>query len=159
MDKLCGEGLSSLVGGDSPFAQIVFMRYYDGAISGALRCASGTSVAYRFDVLAIDHSGEYDHQAWDRGEEIRIFSLATLPISAYERFESILSQDDARTRIAEDEDYFNAVYSILDAAGPPELVIATHGIATGIIAARQVSSREISSVQDWFSFLGLAHDR
>lgn len=154
MGKLCGEDLSSWVGRDAPFTQIVFIGYDDGPTSGAARCATN-SETYRFEMLARDVGGAYDWQAWDRGEEIRIFSLARLPAAAFGRFAGVLSQEETRQRIVEDKGYYNEVCSILDAANPPELIIATHGIKAKIIAASQVSADDITAGQDWFSFLGL----
>jgi hypothetical protein len=155
MSGLCGEDLSSLADGGTPFGEIVFIRYDDGPTSGAARCSAGTE-SYRFEMLASDIDGTYDRRAWDRGEEIRIFSLAVLPSTAFARFADALANSDTRQRIVEDEAYFNEVASILDAAVSPSLIIATHGISTDIIVACSVSEDEVASVQDWFSFMGFS---
>jgi hypothetical protein len=153
--KLCGQDLSSLVGAESPFSQVVFVGYDDGPTSGAAQCRSGAG-AYRFEMLDMDAAGKYDRDAWDQGREIRIFSLAPLPAPAFERLAGALSQEQAQARMAQDAAYFDEVRFILDAASPPELVIATHGISTPVIAAREVSATEIATTQDWFAFLALA---
>jgi hypothetical protein len=153
--QLCGKDVSSFIGGDSPFTDVTFIKYDDGPTSGVVRCRS-SSETYRFEILARDFDGKYDWQAWDQGEEIRIFSLAALSELSYQRFLDVLSQPASRQKLAEDEAYFNEVYSILEEASPPKLIIATHGINTGIIAAQEVSSAEIAGVRDWFSFLGFS---
>ena len=154
MCELCEKDIESLVGGDSPFGQVIFIGYDDGPTSGAVKCAT-SSKAYRFEMLTRDIDGRYDWQAWDHGEEIRIFILAPLPTLVFEQFANALSQEESRRRVAEDEIYFSQVYSILDKADPPELVVATYGISTSILTARQISPGEFDSVHDWFSFLGL----
>lgn len=154
MSKLCGEDLSTWVGHDSPFIQIVFIGYDDGPTSGAARCAAN-SETYRFEMLTRDVDGTYDWPAWNRGEEIRIFSLARLPGDAFRRFAEALSQEETRQRIVEGEIFYNEIYSILDAVKTPELIIASHGIRARIIAASQVSADGITAGKDWFSFLGL----
>ena len=106
-------------------------------------------------MLARDVDGKYDWKGWNRGEEIRIFSLSPLPAEAFEKFAYALSQNETRRKISKNEIYFNEVFSLLDEANSPELIIATYGIGTKIIAVRQVTLEEITYVQDWFSFLGL----
>jgi len=57
-----------------------------GAVMEALRhikAECGCSAAYTFEMLALDGDGKYDSQAWDRGEEMRIFSLAALPLTVF----------------------------------------------------------------------------
>lgn len=151
--KLCSKEVSSFIGSDSPFLEVIFIRYDDSPTSGVVRCKSGSNT-YRFEMLTRDIDGRYDRQSWDQGEEIRIFSLAPLSTKSYELFAGILSQPESQRKIAEDEIYFAEVYSILEKAGPPELVIATHGINTKIIGAKEVTLRDNVSVQDWFFFLG-----
>ena len=152
MAKLCSKEVSSLKEQDSPFSEIIFLGYDDGPTSGVAQCKL-SSATYRFEMVAKDATGKYDRQSWDRGEEIRIFTLATLPAESYQQFASVLSQPTSRNRVAEDEDYFKEVYSILETANPPYMAIATHGINKAILAAREISSGDI---QDWFSFLGFA---
>ena len=157
MKKLCGKDVLSFIGNDSPFDQVISIGYDDGPTSGAVRCSS-SSETYRFEMLARDVDGKYDWEGWDRGEEIRIFSLAPLPAVAFERFASTLSQNESRRKISTNETYFKEAYSLLYEAGSPELIITTHGIRTKIIAARQVSLEEITYVKDWFSFLGFTNN-
>lgn len=153
--KLCGKDASSFIGGDSPFSDITFINYDDGPTSGVVRCRSNSDT-YRFEMLTRDIEGKYDWQVWDQGEEIRIFSLAVISERSYQRFLDVLSQPASRKKLAEDEAYFKEVYSILEDASPPNLIIATHGINTGIIAAKEVTLAEIAGIPDWFSFLGFS---
>ena len=151
---LCGRDLSLLVGPDSPFSRVEYIDYDDGPTSGAVQCRSRLET-YRFELLDRDSEGKYDRQAWDQGQEIRIFALSVLPLPSFLRLVDILGRPESRKRMAEDATYFDEVHSILGAADRRELVIATHGIRTPIIAARGVIDADIASVQDWFGFLGL----
>lgn len=155
MSRLCGLDVSFLVGKTVPFTQIVYLGYDDGPTSGAARCPASPET-YRFELLTRDYDGTYDWEAWDRGQEIRLFSLAPLPLEAYERLGEILSREELRQKLVEDEAYYDEVASILEQAAPPDLVIATHGLNTRIIAASQVTVNDMANTQDWFAFLGLA---
>lgn len=154
MSYLCGRPLPSPGGSAPPFDEIVFVGYEDGPTSGAARCRSGTD-CYRFELLARDTDGTYDHGAWDRGEEIRIFSLAELPAENYHRLAEVLADEETRERIVDDEGAFGQVAEILEGSAEPRLVVANHGIATPVTAAREVSPGTLAEVTDWFAFLAI----
>jgi hypothetical protein len=106
-------------------------------------------------MIAMDADGEYDHRSWDTGREIRIFSLAPLPASAFRRFEQALSRSDARRERALGGSAYDDLAAILGEARAPEVVVATHGIDSPILAARDVRTIDFAAIEDWFSFLGL----
>lgn len=151
---LCGQNVAALVGQESPFVKVLFVGYDDGPTSGAAQCPTRTE-CYRFELLARDIDGKREPEGWDRGEEIRIFSLASLPMSSFYRLEAVLSDPSSRDKMAHDQAFYDNVNAILVDASPPQLVIATHGIRTSIIAARRLNPEEIGNVEDWFTFLGI----
>src|SRR5262245_36096829 len=81
---LCGQPLDALVGGPSPFAKVIALDYDDGPTSGLVRCREDAE-SYRFEQVAVDIDGRVDHESWDRGEELRIFTLAPLPSEEFDR--------------------------------------------------------------------------
>lgn len=144
MCKLCEQDVL----GSSPFGKVVFLGFDDGPTSGAVKCYS-TPAAYRFEMLERDLDGKVDWERWDRGEEIRIFSLAPMEIEAFNRFSVAFLEYESRRAVGESD-----ITDIFDEPCVPEFVIASTGINTAIIAVRPVSEVEIKSVTDWFSFLG-----
>jgi hypothetical protein len=152
--SLCGKEIGSWIGADCPFGNILFVDYDDGPTYGAAQCRSGSDT-YRFELLARDTDGTYNHAAWDRGHEICIFSLASLARDQFERLNEILSADASRQRMSDDKTFYDGVRAILRDADAPQFVVASHGIKTSIIAARQVTRAEVAGIADWFSFLNL----
>jgi hypothetical protein len=152
--SLCGKEISSWIGTDCPFRNILFVDYDDGPTYGAAQCRLGSDT-YRFELLARDTDGTYDYAAWDRGQEICVFSLASLPYDQFERLNEILSTDASSPRMSEDKTFYDGVRAILGNADVPQFVVANHGIRTGMIAARQVTPAAVSGIADWFSFLNL----
>jgi hypothetical protein len=151
---LCEHDVSSLVGGESPLAKVLFIAYDDGPTSGAAQCRV-SSESYRFELLARDIDGKYDAEAWERGEEIRIFSLASLPLGSFQQLDRILSDPASLRKLEEDQAFYDQVNGVLAESSPPEFVIATYGIKTKIIAARHLSATDLANTKDWFAFLGL----
>jgi hypothetical protein len=149
---LCGREISSWIGADCPFDNILFIDYDDGPTFGAAQCRLGFGT-YRFELLARDAEGTYDFVAWDRGQEIRIFGLASLSSDQFKHLNKILSAQTSYERMAENATFYDSVRAVLVNSNPVQFVIANHGIRTGIVAARAVAPAELSEVADWFSFL------
>ena len=163
--SVCCQRLSALTEGRSPFSKIIAFGYSDGATSGVVQCGI-CSAAYTFEMLALDVDGKYDRQAWDRGEEIRIFSLAALPAQAFARLVEPLarleaprwpvwvpSRDPSKAQLLAAID--QEVNAIIHAASHPRVVVAASDLLKSISVAREVTAEQLTSVQDWFAFLGL----
>jgi hypothetical protein len=75
---------------DLLFSKIIAFGYEDGPTNGVVQSADGAT-AYRFELLATDIDGAYDYEAWDRGEELRVYSLTMLLAGTFERIVGILS--------------------------------------------------------------------
>jgi hypothetical protein len=166
MDQVvCCQHVSFLTGARSPFSKMIVFGYYDGATSGVVLCG-GCSAAYTFEMLALDGDGKYDRQAWDRGEEMRIFSLAALPSQSFARLVDTLTRIEAPkwpvwvpSRASSQEQLLQVVdkevNAIVSAASHPGLVVASSALLKKIAVAHEVTTEQINTVQDWFSFLGL----
>src|SRR5262245_37097605 len=76
--------------------RVISLAYEDGPTSGAAESAD-SSTSYRFELLAIDVDGVYDHDAWDRGEELRVYSLTKLAEGSFGRIVAVLSQFEQPT--------------------------------------------------------------
>jgi|SRR5215217_991604 len=77
-------------GNDALFGKLVAFGYNDGPTTGVVQSIDGTT-DYCFDLIAIDVDGLHDHDAWDRREDVRAFSLMELPPGSFERIVSTLS--------------------------------------------------------------------
>jgi hypothetical protein len=148
------------------FARAIVLGYEDGPSTGAVQRADG-SAAYRFELIATDVDGLHDRDAWDRGEELRIFALSPLPHGSFEHIVSLLSAVEsphwpvwvpgarfssrALDRIVQDQ-----VVPILEIAGDPQLVMAAPGLLASPVAGRELSNGSGKpQQQDWFAYLGL----
>jgi len=164
-ESVCCRSVSALTGAQSPFSKLIAFGYSDGATSGVVLCGS-CSAAYAFEMLALDVDGKYDPAAWDRGEEMRIFSLAALPTQAFARLVEALSDleaprwpvwvpahDPSKGPLLATVD--QEVDAVVGAASTPQLVVAASDLLKRILVARQVTAEQFTSIQDWFSFLGL----
>src|SRR5262249_1476868 len=79
--KLCCKTLDSLRGKSRPFAEIMALDFYDGPVSGLMRCQDCQSV-FRFELLA-----------WDETQETRVFALAKLPNKVFNQMVELYSYD------------------------------------------------------------------
>lgn len=158
MSRICGRDLSSLTGAPSPFGRIVALGHYDGPTSGVAECRDCPE-AYRFEMLA-----------WDAGQDLRVYSLAPLPPdSATELIRAIGAPNPPHWpvwvptwRFASREREQGAqreVDRVLNRADPARFVIASADLATAILAARHLTPVDLTTVTDWFSFLGLEGSR
>lgn len=145
----------------SPFSRIIALDYHDGPRAGLLECGT-CGQAYRFERL----------DEWINHEDgdLRIFSLAALPPDAFPRLVTILKPYQAPrwpvwaplwqfpTPAAETETD-RQVQEILDSAAPPTLAIATSNLMGEILTAHDLTGLDLTHVDDWFTFLGIARSR
>ena len=166
--RLCGIRVPGGLATTSPFSKIIAFGYDDGPTSGIVRC-TGCAEAYRFDVLASDVDGIYDFAAWDRGEELRIFSLSRLSEGAFERAVDVLSTAEAPRwpvwvpgvyphlptldRLVDTD-----IASILAGADRPCLIVAAAGLLQPMVAIRDHPAGGRLSDSDWFALLGFTAD-
>lgn len=164
---VCQRGGPPDPNGASPFAKVIALDFADGPMAGVVQCAS-CPVAYRFETLAIDIDGAVDRAAWDRGEEIRVFGLATLAAGTFERIVGVLSPLGQPTwpiwapgmgapSIPTSID--REVALLLNAAGPPTVVVSAPGLLAPLLAARPAPLGPAFAHRDWMSFLGLVAGR
>src|SRR2546430_705384 len=92
MHTLCCRYLPSFHRKTSPFSKIIALGWFDGPTSGVIQCGQ-CSASYKFNTVARDFSGNFDQAAWDQGEEIRILTLAPLPMQGFERLVNVLLQE------------------------------------------------------------------
>ena len=148
-----------------PFPHVIAFGYDDGPTIGAVACAAETE-HYRFELLAIDIDGHHDHQAWDRGEEVRVFGLAHLPEAAYKQIVRLLENvEPPRWPVwvpgtggaaAPDHPAIDRAESLLQsAAAPTQIIVAGPSLTTPFVAARELDHgpMDTTAPQDWFTFL------
>ena len=167
-ESLCCQYITSSTGTQSPFAKMICFGWYDGPTEGVILCER-CSASYRFEMVAAD-VGKYDYSSWDRGEEIRIFTLAELPTGAWEQFVALLSQTvtptwpvwywnstDKFSSADAEKDFIQKLHRIFHHSSPPTLVVAAHnfGLHKEIVRAKDLATNDIASFQyeDWFSYL------
>jgi hypothetical protein len=78
---LCCHAAATLVGKGSPFAEIISIEFYDGPVSGVLRCSTCRSVL-RYKLLG-----------WDERQEKRVFALAKMPEQVWDRIIALYPHD------------------------------------------------------------------
>jgi hypothetical protein len=155
----CCRGLIGPERAKSPFAKVIAFGYYDGPTLGLVQCAA-CARAYHFVLLDSD-----------AGRDLRIFGLAPLPATSFERLVEALSRHQAphwpvwvplwqfpseSDRRALD----GLTRHIFDEVASPEFAIATADIAGEILAGKAVTAEDVTQVEDWFSFLNMVepHD-
>lgn len=152
--RICCRELPSLVDAASPFARIVALGYYDGPTSGVAECEHCPE-SYRFDMLA-----------WDVQQDVRVYSLSALPPnSVAELVKCIPAPNPPHWPVwvptwrfgsrEKEEETQRQVARVLSRAGPVLFVIASEDLAASILRAKQATPDDLTSVTDWFSFVGL----
>lgn len=134
---------------DDPFAQMVVLDYYDGPASGFLKCkVCGTE--HHFYMLD-----------WDEMHVVRIFALAPVPTSSFERLFALLeARPDRRVWIppvfsrASEETladlYDRGIQDVINRAAAPTVVIAWSIRAERTLAMRGVDSAAAPHLSSWF---------
>ncbi len=141
------------------FAKILALGWYDGPTEGVAQCGS-CPATYRFEMLD-------EEPDWEEGEDVRIFKLAPLPDNSLDRIVSSLCRHEAPRwpiwvptwrfeSAAEQNAADDEIGAVLATAGDPDRVVASSDGLLTLVAGKQASSAELSTVQDWFRFLGLA---
>ena len=146
----------------APFSRVVGLGYYDGPTDGVAESVDHTT-CYRFELLD-------ELPDWDKGNDIRVFSLAALPPGSLDALLHVCPGSEHATApvwvpiwkfdsTAAQETAKREVQRILDRAAPPEAVIATDASLSTVIARRSVTDDDLRRVKDWFGFLGLARPK
>ena len=168
--QLCGTAVANGFTRVSPFSKIVAFGYSDGPTTGVVRCAA-CSEGYRFDLLTTDVDGTYNHASWDRGDELRVYTLSPLPDGAFDRIVAMLSTAEApkwpvwvpgvNPRVPElDRIIETEIIPILSGAGEPRLIATSGGLLQPIVAIRDHPAGDGRTTSDWFALLGfIADDR
>ncbi len=154
---LCCCDLATLSTSPSPFSRIVALGYYDGFLSGVVSC-DVCSTAYRVEILDMDDD-----------QNNRIFSLASLATGLFNALVESISRYETpkwpfwcpQYQFGSEEDRAlvrNSVFSVLEQADTPNLIIASDSWLHRILAAKKVTLEELNSAADWFSLLSLARD-
>jgi hypothetical protein len=81
---LCCGVSAALRGKSSPFAEIIAVEFYDGPVSGVVRCSKCSSVL------------QYKLLAWDERQEKRVFALSKMPSHAWDQIVALYSYDQPR---------------------------------------------------------------
>src|SRR5271166_3923621 len=81
---LCCQEAASLAGKGSPFAEIIAIEFYDGPVSGVVRCSRCSSVL------------QYKLLGWGEHQEKRVFALAKMPSPAWNQIVALYSYDQPR---------------------------------------------------------------
>lgn len=170
MDQsICCQDMLSLRQSATPFSKMIVLEWFDGPVSGIVRCNQCQST-YKFDMLTWDINGQYDYAEWDAGKEIRIFTLAPLDRGVFEQLVDVLSQTRGAPTWPLWFCYFNRAFSseeaqkrlteqlnqVLNSVRPPSFVIASHDLLQEILRVKEVSASDLAELQkdNWFSFLG-----
>jgi len=137
-DSICCQDLPLNSAVRSPFGKIISLGFYDGTTSGVAQC-SRCSRSYRYELVA-----------WDSGQDLRIYSLASLPQRSFDALVRLLSgatsptwpiwmpelpSDPAR----EVTELSRAIDAELAEANPPDRVVASRHIDKEILASRNLT--------------------
>jgi hypothetical protein len=76
---ICCQPLPANFPMDSPFGKFLSLGYYDGTTSGVSECSNCSSL-FRYKLVA-----------WDSGQDMRIYSIASLPPSSFESIVKLLT--------------------------------------------------------------------
>jgi len=159
---LCNLDDSTLGGGSSPFARLLAFGYEDGPTEGVVQCA-GCSMAYWFELLAIDVDGVHDRIAWERGAELRVFALSPLPAGTFKRIVDVLSAVEeprwpawmptfGRTSPLVNSVVERWITPAITSAGLDRIAVVAPDLLSPIVAARPLVGEAVDG--DWFALLG-----
>jgi hypothetical protein len=134
---------------DDPFSQMVVLDYYDGPASGFLKCKV-CGAEYHFFMLD-----------WDQAHVVRIFALAPIPESSFQRLFAIFKASPDRpvwippalSRASEEQLsalYDSGIQDVIDRAASPTLVIAWSIRAARTLAMRAIDSSAAPHMSPWF---------
>jgi hypothetical protein len=162
---LCGQPIDALVGGPSPFDKIIALGYDDGPSAGLALCQGGVE-SYWFEQVAVDVDGRIDHERWDRGEELRVFTLAPYPVRRFDGLVARLTAIEspswpiwwpgARSPDPALDRAFAEELGSYRAEPRPVLVIAIAGLLEPIVAIRSLPGDLRLPPPDWFALLELS---
>ncbi len=162
---ICGHVSKAL---PSPFEKHILLNYYDGALTGVLKCGACVT-AYTYSILD-----------WDNSRTRRIFALSVLPDGIFDEIVKVLStathsptwptwapgRHEGESELSGRD---RELQRLLSQAGPPIVVILADS-TVGTISATRVPERELlpeiqqatdkemglpNSARDWFDYLGV----
>jgi hypothetical protein len=131
---------------EDPLAQMVVLDYYDGPVGGLLKCKVCGS-EYHFYLLD-----------WDEMHAVRIFALAPLPKSSFERIFGLFEATPDRrvwcppwpTDERTSELYESGIQNIIGRAASATVVIAWDNRADKTLAMRGVDAPPAGNLSVWF---------
>jgi len=119
------------------FDKVISLSWYDGTTSG-VALSSLHSMAFRFDLID-----------WGPGQELRVFAISALPVSAFELVVELFNRSEATKwpiwhprwpNVAQEQEMMSAELNpILAQARSPEFVFATESSFKSIIAAKSLT--------------------
>jgi len=129
----CCEHLLRTSPGPSPFAKIISLGFYDGTTFGVAQC-SQCSRSYRYELVA-----------WDSGQDLRVFSLATLPQQSFSEVVKLLSRAGSPTwpfwsaALASEPTVSDQLDAELAKAESPSCVVAGRQIDKELLLGRNLT--------------------
>lgn len=81
---LCCHEAATIVGKGSPFGEVIAVEFYDGPVSGVLRCRNCGSVL------------QFKWLAWDARQDKRVFALARMPGQVWAEIIALYAHDQPR---------------------------------------------------------------
>jgi hypothetical protein len=141
---------------NSPFGRIISLGFYDGTTSGVAQC-SHCLKSYRYELVA-----------WDSGQDIRVYSIASLPSESFDALVKLLSATQSAVwpfwspvfppDSASASTLSTAIDSELAKADLPALVIASRRLDIEILASKDLTNsariklpkgRNYPNMHDW----------
>jgi hypothetical protein len=121
----------------SPFDKVLSLGFYDGTTSGAAQC-SHCAAAYRYELVA-----------WDSGQDVKIYSIAALPIDSFETLVTLVSAGGEPNwplwlpKLAgSDSDQKRLLVAIqeeLDKAEKPKCVVASRNFEKEVLKGKELT--------------------
>ncbi len=140
---------------DSPFGRFLSLSYYDGATSGVSECSKCSSL-FRYELVA-----------WDSGQNMRIYSIASLPLASFQAIVKLLTAFEepvwpfwfpqlSSLTGSEKSSLSAAIDGELSTAKLPTHVVAAERLNKGILAARELSATALGMLPKDHDFPSLA---
>ncbi len=123
-----------LTANDFVGCQIFTLDYYDGPVSGVMKCATPFK-AYRFRMLD-----------WDASHNVRLFSVASLADDLFNDFVDTLSRPSANI-----EERYENLSNILECADTDNLIIGWRNSDDTVFAVKEIRIEDRVYIHDWFS--------
>jgi hypothetical protein len=150
--RICGKTAGEMVG-TTPFASVLVLDYYDGPVSGIVRCAS-CETCYQFHLLD-----------WDADHVIRVFCLSEIAKDVADEFKRIQSE-----AVAASPARYRRLLDLLPETVSHWIIVAWRNSDHSILAARVADRLAFDQITDqlfqegwsfenasydWFGYVGL----